>query len=341
MFKKIIGIIVCAILAVAILAGCAATTETPNTSGTPEPEVTPTSADSPAPLTLVLDWTPNTNHTGLYAALELGYYKDAGIDLEIVQPPEDGALTLVAADRADFGISFQEEVLIAANAEPPLPVVAIASVVEHNTGGIMSMTEAGITRFSDMEGKSFASWQIPIYDEIVRESIIADGGNPDNVEFVPNSGIDPISGMKYEYDAVWVYEGWEKIIADLNGVDTNFLLLKDINPVFDYYTPVIICNQSTLDNRIDMVKSFLAATEKGYTYAKENPAEAAEILIKYAPETDADIIHASQEYLSGQYFSSKWGFIDEVRWNAFFDWLKEKELVDAGASSVGFVNIER
>ena len=203
------------------------------------------------------------------------------------------------------------------------------------------MKEVGITRFSEMEGKAFASWQIPIYDEIVRACIIADGGDPDKVEFVPNSAIDPISGMKYDYDAVWVYEGWEKVIADKSGVDTNFMLLKDINPVFDYYTPVIICNQDALDNRLDIIKRFLNATEKGYIYAKENPKEAAEILMKYAPETDSEIIYASQEYLSGQYFSGEWGYIDETRWNAFYVWMKEKNLIDAESSAAGFVNVER
>jgi len=323
MFKKTISIVMCILIAATALAGCSK------------------NKDGDQKITLLLDWTPNTNHTGIYVAQELGYYAAEGIDIEIVQPPENDALMLVAAGRADFGISFQEEVLVAANAEEALPVVAIASVVEHNTGGIMSMKESGITRFREMEGKSFATWQIPIYDEIVRECIALDGGDPDKVAFVPNSALDPISGMKYEYDSIWVYEGWEKIIADLSGVDTNFMLLKDINPVFDYYTPVIICNQNTLDNRLDMVKKFLNATEKGYIYAKENPKEAAEILMKYAPETDSEIIYASQEYLSEQYFSGEWGYIDEARWNAFFEWMKEKNLIGASSGAVGFVNVER
>ena len=73
-------------------------------------------------LTLVLDWTPNTNHTGFYVALEKGYYKDAGIELEIVQPPEDGAEVLVASGKANFGISFQDTMAGALSGETPLPI---------------------------------------------------------------------------------------------------------------------------------------------------------------------------------------------------------------------------
>ena len=59
-------------------------------------------------ITLVLDWTPNTNHTGFYVALSEGYYKDAGLNVSIVQPPEDGATSMVASGQAQFGIDFQD-----------------------------------------------------------------------------------------------------------------------------------------------------------------------------------------------------------------------------------------
>ena len=63
--------------------------------------------EEPEKLTFVLDWTPNTNHTGLYVAQSLGYFEDQGLEVEIVQPPEDGANTLVASGKAQFGVSFQ------------------------------------------------------------------------------------------------------------------------------------------------------------------------------------------------------------------------------------------
>jgi len=64
-------------------------------------------------VTVVLDWFPNTNHTGLYVARDLGYYREAGLDVEIIQPSEGGASQLIAAGQGDFGISYQEEVTVA------------------------------------------------------------------------------------------------------------------------------------------------------------------------------------------------------------------------------------
>src|SRR5690625_5297687 len=61
-------------------------------------------------VSISLDWTPNTNHTGIYVAREKGYYEDAGIDVEILLPGEVSAEQLTAAGKSDFGISFQPEV---------------------------------------------------------------------------------------------------------------------------------------------------------------------------------------------------------------------------------------
>lgn len=291
-------------------------------------------------ITLVLDWTPNTNHTGFYAAKDLGYYKSEGIDIDIVQPPEGGALSLVASGKADFAISFEEDVLTSTNAKTPLPVVAIAGLVEHNTSGIISLKAKNITRFKDMDGKSYGSWETPIYDNIVRDCIKEDGGDPSKVTFIPNSATDSITGIQKDFDTVWVYEGWDKVIADKKGIATNFFKFSDVNPVFDYYTPVLVTSKNMLDKKSSIVKKFLKATEKGYTYAKENPSASADILIKYAPDTDKDIIHASQEFLSKQYFSSKWGYIDDKRWNAFFDWMKSKSLIDKKANNTAFKNVD-
>jgi len=285
-------------------------------------------------VTLVLDWTPNTNHTGFYVALELGFYEDEGMEVTVMQPPEDGAVALVAAGRAEFGISFQEEVLIAANAGEPLPIVAVASIVDRNAGGVMSLAEAGITRFRDLEGKRFGSWQVDVYDEIVRECVRLDGGDPAKVEFVPNLAMDSLTGLRRDYDAVWVYEGWDVVIAGLSGVAVSFVPFRDMGPAFDYYSPVLIMNAEKVGG--DLAERFLRASGKGFAYAKENPAAAAVILHKYAPEVSLDIILASQEVLSASYYEDEWGLIDRDRWLLFYDWMKGRGLLpaDAGAEAL-------
>ncbi|MCL2377588.1 MAG: ABC transporter substrate-binding protein [Defluviitaleaceae bacterium] len=290
-------------------------------------------------VTLVLDWTPNTNHTGFYVAMERGYFEDEGITLDIIQPPEDGAVLLVAAGHAQFGISFQEEVLLAANSpHAPLPIVAIAALVEHNTSGILSLAEHGITRFRDLEGRTFGSWMIPLYDEMVRESIRLDGGNPDLVEFVPHMALDNITGIQREFHATWVFEGWDRVMAEHMGLEVNYFALGDINPVFDYYTPVLITHERYVDD--DLTARFMRASARGFTFARDNPKEAADILHSNAPEMSRDLLAASQEFLSGAYFSTnRWGYIDARRWNAFFYWMRDNEFIPADSSNAAFVNV--
>ena len=289
-------------------------------------------------VTLVLDWTPNTNHTGFYVAMEHGYFEEEGILLSIIQPPEDGAVLLVAAGHAQFGISFQEEVLLAANnPHAPLPIIAVAALVEHNTSGILSLAEHGITRFRNLEGRIFGSWMIPLYDEMVRESVRLDGGNPDLVEFVPHMALDNITGIMREFDATWVFEGWDRIMAEQMGLSVNYFALRDINPVFDYYTPVLITNESYVDS--DLLVRFMLASARGFEFAKNNPVQAADILHSHAPEMDRDLLVASQEFLSAAYFSGQWGYINEGRWNAFFDWMRDNEFIPSGSENRAFVNV--
>ena len=105
-------------------------------------------------ITIVLDWTPNTNHTGIYAALANGYFEEAGLNVEVVQPPEDGAVALVASGRAQFGVSFQDYLAPAYVGADKMPVTAVAAVIQHNTSGIVSRAGEGMDRPAGLEGKS-------------------------------------------------------------------------------------------------------------------------------------------------------------------------------------------
>lgn len=282
-------------------------------------------------LKLVLDWTPNTNHTGLYVAMDKGYYKDAGIELEIVQPPEDGAEVLVASGKADFGISFQDTMAGALSKDSPLPIKAVAAITQHNTSGIMSRKGDGITTPKGLEGKKYATWDLPIEKAILKNVVEKDGGDFAKVELIPSTVTDEVSALSTkQIDAVWVYYGWAGISAKEKGFDFDYFAFKDINPTFDYYTPVLITNDDMIKNNSDTVKKFLEATKKGYEFAAGNPQDAAEILLKYAPEIDSKLANASQEYLSTCYIDKDipWGYIDSERWKSFYRWINENNLLE-------------
>ena len=282
-------------------------------------------------LKLVLDWTPNTNHTGLYVAMDKGYYKDAGIELEIVQPPEDGAEVLVASGKADFGISFQDTMAGALSKDSPLPIKAVAAITQHNTSGIMSRKGDGITTPKGLEGKKYATWDLPIEKAILKNVVEKDVGDFAKVELIPSTVTDEVSALSTkQIDAVWVYYGWAGISAKEKGFDFDYFAFKDINPTFDYYTPVLITNDDMIKNNSDTVKKFLEATKKGYEFAAGNPQDAAEILLKYAPEIDSKLANASQEYLSTCYIDKDipWGYIDSERWKNFYRWINDNNLLE-------------
>ena len=291
-------------------------------------------------ITLVLDWTPNTNHTGFYVALSEGYYEDAGLNVTIIQPPEDGATMMVASGDAEFGIDFQDYLAPVYTSEDDIPVTAVAAILQHNTSGIISLKEDNIATPKGLEGKNYATWSLPVEQAMIENIVEADGGDYSKVNLIPEYVTDEVAALKQDIDAIWVYYAWAGIATEIAGLDTNMIYFKDITPEFDYYSPVIISNTDWLAENEDTAKAFLEATKKGYEYAIDNPDKAAEILCKEVPELDEELVKKSQEWISGEYKAevSRWGYIDKARWDAFYKWLYDNDLSDEIPSGYGFTN---
>lgn len=293
-------------------------------------------------ITFVLDWTPNTNHTGLYVAQEKGYFEEAGLEVEIQQPPEDGAAVLVASGKADFGVSFQDSMAAALAGDNALPITAVAAVIQHNTSGIISRAGEGMDRPKGMEGHSYATWNGAIELATLEQVVEADGGDFSKVEQIPSTVTDEVSALKTRLvDSIWIFYGWAGVKTELEGLKTDYFEFADIDPVFDYYTPVIIANNDFLKENPETAKAFMEALGKGYEFAMENPEEAADILCEAAPELDKKLVMASQKYLADQYQAEAeyWGYIDAERWNNFYKWVNENELVEGEVPlDTGFTN---
>ena len=294
-------------------------------------------------ITFVLDWTPNTNHTGLYVAESLGYFEDQGLEVEIVQPPEGGADALVASGRAQFGVSFQDSMAPGVAGDNALPTTAVAALIQHNTSGIISRKGEGMDTPKGMEGKKYATWDGPIEVAMIQNVVEQDGGDFSKVEMIPSTVTDEVSALESgSVDAIWIFYAWAGVKFELTGAETDYFAFKDINPVFDYYTPVVIANNEFLEEEPETAKKFLTALRDGYEYAIENPEEAADILCEAAPELDPELVLASQEYLKDPVQGgevSQWGYIDPERWNAFYQWLNENGLTEAEIpENAGFSN---
>lgn len=288
-------------------------------------------------VTVVLDWVPNTNHTGLYVAQDLGYYEEAGLDVEIIQPAEGGSASLIAAGQGEFGISYQEEVTYARTAAEPLPVKAIAAIIQHNTSGFASPVEKGIVTPKDFEGKKYGGWGSPAEVAMLSGLMAKEGADFSKLEMVDLGALDFFAATKSHVDFTWIYYGWDGIAAEVNKVPINFILLQDFEENLDFYTPVIIAKEELLSARPELAEKFLAATSKGYEYAMENPEEAVKSLLKAAPEVDEAIAVASQNYLADQYQAeaSQWGIMDLEIWTNYSKWMFENGLIESELEAEG------
>lgn len=293
-------------------------------------------------ITFVLDWTPNTNHTGIYVAQEKGYFEEAGLEVEIVQPPEDGAEVLVGSGKAQFGVSFQDSMMPAVVGDNAMPIQAVAAILQHNTSGIVSRKGEGMDRPKGMEGKKYATWDLDLEKATIKNVVEADGGDFSKVELVPSTVTDEVSALESKsVDAIWIFYGWAGIATEVAGLETDYFAFADINPDLDFYTPVIIGNSDWMAENPDSAKAFLSAAKKGYEFAIENPKEAGDILCEASPELDSEMVQASQEYMKDQYKAEvdQWGYMDPERWNAFYNWVNENGLSETEIpENTGFTN---
>lgn len=278
----------------------------------------------------VLDYTPNTNHTGIYVAQAKGYFSDAGLDVSIMQPPADGADALIGAGTAQIGVSYQDYIANNLASDNPLPYTAVAALIQHNTSGILSRKEDAIVSAKDMSHHSYATWDLPIEQATIKDVVELDGGDYSSITLVPYNVDDEVAALKsHLFDTVWVYEGWAVQNAALQHFDYNYFAFKDIDSRLDFYTPVLAANDTFAKEHASELKAFLSAVEKGYRFAIEHPEDAAQILLDAVPELDKDLVVASQNYLKDQYIAdaSKWGIFDEKRWATYYQWINDNKLV--------------
>ena len=283
--KKIIAVLLCAVL-LFCLAACGAE---------------PKENKELQKITLALDWTPNTNHTGIYVALAKGYFKDAGLEVSVVQPSQNGAASMCAAGQAQFAIEFQDTLAAAFATDEPLGITAVAALLQ----------------------------------AMLKSVVETDGGDFSKVKLIPNNFTDEAGTLSAGLtDAIWVFYAWGGIASTLADAEFDYFDFKDINPVFDYYTPVLIGNNAYIEENPETTKALLSALKKGYEFAIDNPEEAAQILID-GDDTGSlkgseTLVTESQKWISKQYKAEveQWGYIDPARWDAFYAWLWEQGLIE-------------
>lgn len=279
-------------------------------------------------VTLVLDWTPNTNHTGLYVAKEKGYFEEQGLDVEIILPGEAGADQTVASGKAEFGISAQEAVTEARVQD--IPIVSIAAIIQHNTSGFAAPAEKGIQSPKDFVGKTYGGWGAPVEAAVIDSLMKQEGTSVEDVSIINMGNTDFFTAVERDIDFAWIYYGWTGIEAELRGVELDMLYLTDYSEKLDYYTPVITTNEEMIEENPETVRKLLQAVSEGYEFAINQPTEAADILIEAVPDLDSELVKASQEWLASKYIddAEKWGIQSKSVWQNYATWMFDNGLLD-------------
>jgi ABC-type nitrate/sulfonate/bicarbonate transport system substrate-binding protein len=284
---------------------------------------------------LALDWTPNTNHTGFFVSLAKGWYREAGLHVQISSPADDGYATTparqLAAGVVDLAIAPTESVISLQRKAEPVPAIAIAALLQEDTSAIVTLASGDITRPAQLEGKVYASYQARYEDYIVKQILVNDGAKPDlQIVYPDKLGIwnTLLSGQA---DATWIFRGWEGVEAETQGLALNYFQLSDWHIPYGY-SPVLIGIKPELEARRGLYRSFLEVSRRGFLYAIENPAEAAELLAVHLSERDRECIDLlkSQQWLN-QYYTrnGRWGYMEASTGQQFLDWLAAQQLIES------------
>ena len=289
-----------------------------------------TTAARPGPVekvTLILDWFPNTNHSGIYLARAKGWYAQQGVEIDLQVPSDPSAsMKLVGANKAELGLSYQPAVEIARAQD--VPIVAVGALLQHNTAAYAAKAGRNIARPKDFEGKKFGTSGLAQIEPTVRTVMRCDNADFSKVEMV-NVGqkLSP-SLLTDQVDVVPMLPAWEGVELELKGNQLKYISQRDFC-VPDVYTIVFIAGEQTLADKPEAVRRFMAATAQGNEYAARNPDEAAELLLAAAPELDPQLTRKSQAILSTQYLAEapRWGVMTAEQWRRHADWMAENKLI--------------
>jgi putative hydroxymethylpyrimidine transport system substrate-binding protein len=310
--------LVAVLLVLPLLAACGGTTSN-----------LPKSADGLTKVSVVLDWYPWANHTGLYYAQSKGYFKDEGLDVTI-HPPSDPAdiLKLVGAGTDHFGISYQTEVLSARAAN--VPVKSIAALVQHPLNTIMTLKSSNLTHPKQLEGKKIGVTGVPSEEPLLRTMLEKDGASFDKVETV-NVGTDLLAALLgKKVDAIiGGYPVHEAILAEQQGQPVTMMNIQDWG-VPDYYELLLVTNDEMIKKNSDVVRKFLKAAVRGYSEVPQNKAAALDLLKAASADTDLNVERPGLDLLIPYWTAGNVAFGTQTtaRWQSYADWMRSKKLLD-------------
>jgi putative hydroxymethylpyrimidine transport system substrate-binding protein len=310
-----------ALAALALVAGCGERED-------PEPV-----ARDVERIDLVLDFFPNADHAGLYAAIGTGAFEDVGLDVKPATPSDPAApLRLLAAGRADLAISYQPEVLLAR--DRGLKVVAIGAIVQTPLTSLMSLGDRAIRRPEQLEGKTVGTAGIP-YQSAYLKAILDRAGVPEdsvkeiNVGF--NLGPAMISKrVDATLGAFWNYEG---VQLERDRRRPTILRVEELG-VPTYNELVVVAREEDARERGNRLRRFMLALARGHEALREDPESGLRPLLRANRDLERGLQVASVRATLPVFFPKdrdrSFGWMDERAWAAYGRWMADNGLLKRG-----------
>ena len=316
-----------ALLVLSVAVGC---------GGAAEPEGP--RGGAPRGLELMLDYFPNADHAGIYAAEAGGHFERAGLDVTVRQPPDPSApLKQVAAGRVDVAISYEPEVLRAR--DRGLDVVAVGALVQRPLTSIISLPEAGIEGPEDLAGKRVGTSGID-YQSAYLQTILERGGRARAREINVGFSLTPAL-LTGRVDAVlgayWNYEGTE---LRLQGKSPRIIRMDEVGvPTYDEL--VLVANERSLREQGAAIRSLLAGLARGTADLERDPEKAVKGLLEANPDLDPKLQREVVKVTLPLFLAPRgkpYGYQDPREWKAFGDWMTDQRLLEQPASDGAFTN---
>ncbi|MBZ9905816.1 ABC transporter substrate-binding protein [Mesorhizobium sp. BR115XR7A] len=260
-------------------------------------------------VTVALDWTVNTNHIGLFVARDKGFYREAGLEVDILPYSDTGAGTLVANHVADFGINGTISLFTQKTAGADLK--GVYAVVQSETGRLVfNAARSDIKSPKDLDGLTYggfgSAWETALISTIIRH----DGGKGDfETVTLGTSAYEALANGSVDFTLE--VSTWEGVEAELRGVKQRSFVYAD-HGVPDEHTTLISSSEAYLQANPELSSSFIQATRRGYQFAVDHPGEAATLLIAANKDalTNPALVHASlKALLEGNYLRGQNGAI--------------------------------
>ena len=283
---------------------------------------------------LALNWFPEVEHGGFYAALVHGYYRQRGLAVEILGGgPDAPVIQRVATASVEFGVTNADDVLSARSQEAP--VVALMAPYQINPRCIMVHANSGIARIEDIENITLALSQRPAFSHYLRKKFSFSG-----VTIVPYHG----NVTQFLADPEFGQQGYifsEPFVARSKGADPKTLLVADTG--FNPYASVLIATEATIAARRQIVSAMVQASVQGWQHYLRAPEETNRYIGRLNPEMSLDILtfgaaESVPLILDEVALQQGLGHMSVQRWEALLRQMVEADLIPAGAiaATAGF-----